>query len=76
MEISDTLASGPSWNLAAIGAGFWSITSVMLSTCLLSPGDSFVRKVTGTMAASSARDGISMAITSLPSFIGRLLKMS
>ena len=52
------------------------MTSVILSTRRLSPGESLVRRVTGTIAASSARYGISMAITSAPSFIGRLLKMS
>jgi hypothetical protein len=76
VEISDTEASGPNSNRAAIGAGFWSITSVIASTRLMSPGGSVARNVTGTMAASSARYGISIAITPAPSFIARLLKMS
>ena len=42
------------------------MTRVMLRTCLVSPGASLVRKVTGTIAASSARAGISTPITSLP----------
>ena len=46
------------------------------TTRRLSDGASLLRKVTGTIAASSARYGISMPITSVPSFIGRLLKTS
>jgi len=51
VEISVTLASGPSSNFAAIGAGFWSMTSVIDTTWRSSVGESLVRSVTGTIAA-------------------------
>src|SRR5262249_17344061 len=56
---------------AATGAGFWSITRVTAFTLRVSPGGRLSRNVTGTMAASSARAGISMAMSPVPSAIGR-----
>jgi hypothetical protein len=53
VEIINT--PGSTVKLAATGAGFWSITSVMVFTTRVSPAGSVVRSVTGTIAASSAR---------------------
>src|SRR4051812_5356633 len=72
----ETPASSPILNVAATGAGLSSITSVMVFRWRTSPCGSVTRSVTGTIAASSARPGISMARMPLPSTSGRPLKTS
>src|SRR5262247_3955255 len=67
VSMAVTPASGPSAKVAATGAGLRSITSVTAFTYRGSPGARLSRRVTGTMAASSARAGMSMAMTPVPS---------
>jgi len=55
VEISETCRVLAKLEFAAMGAGFWSMTSVIDSTRRSSVGDSLLRSVTGTIAASSAR---------------------
>ena len=65
---------GPIVKVAATGAGFSSMTIVNALTRRASPGGRVARTVTGTIAASSARPGISIASRSVPSASGRPLK--
>src|SRR5262245_50768182 len=71
VSMAVTPASGPTATVAATGAGLRSITSVTAFTDRGSPGARLSRRVTGTMAASSARTGMSMAMTPVPSASGR-----
>mgnify|MGYP000903460840 CR=1 FL=1 len=57
---------------AAMGIGFWSMTSVATLTC----AGSGKRSVIGTIDASSARAGASSAMAPPPSLIARPWKMS
>ena len=58
----------PSVKAAAIGIGFWSMTSVATLICV----GSAKRMVIGTIAASSARAGASSVMTPSAAAIGRL----
>jgi hypothetical protein len=75
VEIALTPALGPRVNTAATGDGFSSMTKVTACKRRGSPAGMVERNVSGTIAASSARYGISSAISPLPSSSGRSLKI-